>query len=94
MTSSASCVTRELRIENVRGLHARASAKFVQTAVPFKAEISVTKDGVTVSARSIMGLLTLAAAQGTTILIDAEGPDALEAVEALTKLVAGKFGEE
>jgi phosphocarrier protein HPr len=94
MNSSASRVTRELRIENVRGLHARASAKFVQTAVPFKAEISVSKDGVTVSARSIMGLLTLAAAQGTTILIDAEGPDATEAVEALTKLVAGKFGEE
>jgi phosphocarrier protein HPr len=94
MSTGASRVTRELKIENVRGLHARASAKFVQTVVPFKSEIAVSKDGMTVSARSIMGLLTLAAAQGTTILIDAEGPDAVEAVDALIKLVAGKFGEE
>jgi phosphocarrier protein len=94
MNTVPSRVTREVKIENVRGLHARASAKFVQATVAFKSEIAVSKDGITVSARSIMGLLTLAAAQGTTILIDAEGPDAVEAVETLAKLVAAKFGEE
>lgn len=94
MSGSPSRITRELPIENARGLHARASAKFVQTATPFKAEISVSKDGLTVSARSIMGLLTLAAAQGTTILVEAEGIDAAEAMEALATLVANKFGEE
>ena len=81
-------------IINQRGLHARASAKFVQTASQFAAEISVEKDGVKVGGASIMGLMMLAASLGTTIRISATGADAEEAVAALVQLVGNKFGEE
>jgi phosphocarrier protein len=79
---------------NTRGLHARASAKFVKTASAFESEIRVTRDGTTVDARSIMGLLMLGAGIGCSIDIEAEGPDAEAAIEALTDLVARKFDEE
>lgn len=79
---------------NTRGLHARASAKFVKLASSFEAEIQVTRDGVTVDARSIMGLLMLGAGNGCSIEITAEGSDAREAIDALNDLVARKFDED
>lgn len=78
---------------NTRGLHARASAKFVKTASGFESEIKVTRDGTTVDARSIMGLLMLGAGIGCSIDIEADGPDAQEAVDALLDLVDRKFDE-
>jgi phosphocarrier protein len=81
-------------IRNKRGLHARASAKFVTIAAGFTAEIEVCKDGSGVNGTSIMGLMMLAAAQGDDIHISASGPDAEAAVAALVKLVEDKFGEE
>ncbi|WP_295184881.1 HPr family phosphocarrier protein [uncultured Brevundimonas sp.] len=87
-------VTATLNICNTRGLHARASAKFVKLASSFESEIHVTRDGVTVDARSIMGLLMLGAGIGCSIDVSAEGPDAQEAMEALTDLVARKFDED
>jgi len=83
----------EVTIVNKRGLHARASAVFAKTAEQFDAEVSVTKDGQTVSGGSIMGLLMLGASPGSTILIETEGPDAEEALEALTALVEAGFNE-
>ena len=85
---------RVLEIVNKKGLHARASAKFVKLASGFDSEIQVTRDGVTVDARSIMGLLMLGAGIGCSIDVSAEGPDAEEAMEALTDLVARKFDED
>lgn len=82
------------RIINKRGLHARASAKLVEAAARFKSQISVTKDGQSVDARSIMGLMMLAASLGCEIGIIAEGPDADEALVAILALVEAKFGEE
>ena len=79
---------------NTRGLHARASAKFVKLASSFEAEIQVTRDGVTVDARSIMGLLMLGAGNGCSIEITAEGSDARDAIDALNDLVARKFDED
>jgi phosphocarrier protein len=84
----------ELLIRNKKGLHARASAKFVKCAEAFNASIRVTRDGQTVGGSSIMGLMMLAAGQGTTISIEAEGPEAAEALTALTALVEDGFGEE
>jgi phosphocarrier protein HPr len=85
---------RKVEICNERGLHARASAKFVKTAAGFDAEVTVTKDGHTVDARSIMGLMMLAAGPGAEIEIVAEGPDAEEAAKALSDLVSCRFDEE
>ncbi len=79
---------------NTRGLHARASAKFVKLASTFDAEVHVTRDGVTVNALSIMGLLMLGAGNGCTIDISAEGAEAADAVAALAELVARKFDED
>ena len=87
-------VSRELQIINKRGLHARASAKFVQTVERFYAEVWVTKGGETVGGTSIMGLMMLSAGPGTTIVVSAIGPDAQAAIDALTELVASKFNEE
>lgn len=78
---------------NQRGLHARASAKFVKLASGFQSEIRVTRDGVTVNALSIMGLLMLGAGNGCEVHIEAEGPDAAAAVAALADLVERKFDE-
>ncbi|MDO9473067.1 MAG: HPr family phosphocarrier protein [Caulobacter sp.] len=85
---------RTVEIVNERGLHARASAKFVKLAASFDAEVSVSRDGSTVDARSIMGLMMLAAGIGSTIEISAEGEEAEAALEALCTLVANRFDEE
>lgn len=87
-------LSRELLIINKRGLHARASAKFVQTVDGFDARITVSRDGMTVGGTSIMGLMMLAASPGSTILVTAEGPDAEVALDALDALIAARFGEE
>jgi phosphocarrier protein HPr len=86
--------SRTVEIINKRGLHARASAKFVKTASGFDAEVRVSKDGQTVDARSIMGLMMLAAGPGCCIDIEAEGAEAEAAVDALEQLVAAKFDED
>jgi len=83
-----------VEIINERGLHARASAKFVKLASTFDAEVHVSRDGSTVDARSIMGLMMLAAGIGSTIEITAEGAEAEAALEALCELVANRFDEE
>ena len=85
---------RTVEILNKRGLHARASAKFVKLASSFEAEVQVSKDGQSVDARSIMGLMMLAAGPGSTIHIAAEGDQADEALEALCALVAARFDED
>jgi phosphocarrier protein HPr len=85
---------REVEIVNARGLHARASAKFVKCAEQFDADISVSRDGQSVPATSIMGLMMLAAQMGSTILIEASGRDAEPALDALASLVASRFGED
>jgi len=85
---------RKVRLSNARGLHARASAKFVRLAGDFDAEITVEKDGLSVCGTSIMGLMLLAAAQGDRLTISARGRDAEAALEALGKLVDGRFEEE
>jgi len=85
---------RVVNICNERGLHARASAKFVKLAASFDAEVSVTRDDQTVDARSIMGLMMLAAGPGCDIEIEAVGPEASEAVVALADLVEARFDEE
>lgn len=82
-----------LTIENRLGLHARAAVLLVQTANRYEAEVSIAKDGQSVSGRSIMGVMTLAAAQGNTIEIVTSGPQAPEALEAIRELVAAKFNE-
>ena len=87
-------VVREVDIVDKKGLHARASAKFVQTAEQFDAAITVTRGHETVGGTSIMGLMMLAAGPGATIIIKATGKDAAAAVETLYQLVAGGFGEE
>jgi len=84
----------DLPILNRRGLHARASAKFVQCADSFEARITVSKDQNTVGGTSIMGLMMLAAGIGSSIRVTAEGPQAREALDAIARLVADKFGEE
>ncbi|NWH07086.1 MAG: HPr family phosphocarrier protein [Alphaproteobacteria bacterium] len=88
-----SSVSRELAIINSRGLHARASAKFVRLASSFSSEITVSKDGISVNARSMLGLLTLGAAAGTAVTVSASGADADAALAALADLVAARFGE-
>lgn len=85
---------RVLKVCNKRGLHARAAHKFVLAAERFDAEITVTKDGSSVGGTSIMGLLMLAASMGSEIMVSASGPDADAALDAIARLVEGKFGEE
>jgi phosphocarrier protein HPr len=87
-------MAREMPIINRKGLHARASAKFVQCCEKFEAEVFVTRCGETVGGTSIMGLLTLAAAQNTTITVSAQGPQAAAALEAIAELLANRFGED
>jgi phosphocarrier protein HPr len=91
---SRNAISRDLLIINQRGLHARASAKFVQLAAGFQADIEVEKDGVSVGGTSIMGLMMLAASPGCTIHVTATGPEASQALTALTELVSSRFGEE
>jgi phosphocarrier protein HPr len=87
-------VVRKLTICNRKGLHARASAKFVQTVEKFDADVRVMRNGETVGGTSIMGLMMLAAASGTSIIVEATGKEAMEVVEALTTLVNSRFGED
>jgi phosphocarrier protein len=93
-TSMSGTLVRELPILNKRGLHARASAKFVQTAEKFDAELTVTRNGESVGGTSIMGLMMLSAGIGTSITVSATGREAQAALDAITELVANKFGEE
>ena len=86
--------TRQLRIVNKKGLHARASAKFVECVEGYDAQAEVTKDGMTVSGDSIMGLLMLGASRGTSIDVSTSGTQAQELADALELLVANRFGEE
>jgi len=83
-----------VEVTNERGLHARASAKFVKLAATFDAEVTVSREGATVDARSIMGLMMLAAGPGSQIVIHAEGAEADAAVDALAELVANRFEED
>lgn len=87
-------LSRELLIINKRGLHARASAKFVQTVDGFDATVTVSKDGMTVGGTSIMGLMMLAASPGCTIHVTTSGNQAAEVLEALDQLIQNRFGEE
>ena len=84
---------REAEIVNKLGLHARASAKLTQTATAFAAEIWLERNNRRVNAKSIMGVMMLAAGKGSTVMVDAEGADADAAIEAILALIAGKFGE-
>ena len=87
-------ISRELLIINKRGLHARASAKFVQLVEKFSAEVWVTRGSETVGGTSIMGLMMLAAGPGTTVTVSATGPEAQAALDAIAALIADKFNEE
>ncbi|MGS1094239.1 HPr family phosphocarrier protein [Aquamicrobium terrae] len=87
-------LAREVEIVNQRGLHARASAKFVQMVSGFDAVVSVEKDGMRVGGTSIMGLMMLAASPGCSIRVLASGPDAEAALDALVELISNRFGEE
>ena len=90
----ADAISRELLIINKRGLHARASAKFVQMVEKFNAEVWVTRGNETGGGTSIMGFMMLAAGPGTTVTVSAKGPEAEAAVDAIAALVADKFNEE
>lgn len=89
-----SLVIRDFTIFNKRGLHARASAKFVQTVDSFEAEVEVEKDGVAVGGNSIMGLMMLAASPGCCITVRARGKQAMDVIAALGELINSRFGEE
>lgn len=86
--------TTTAKIVNKRGMHARASAKFVEMACKFQCEITVSREGNSVSGRSIMGLMMLGAPQGSELMIAADGPDSTEALAALTSLIAAGFHED
>ena len=94
MADGGEPLQRVLTIVNTKGLHARASAKFVQCAAKFDARVMVSKDGSSVSATSIMGLMMLGAGIGSDVVITADGRQATEALDALEALVASKFGED
>lgn len=87
-------LTRTVRICNARGLHARASAKLVKLASGFDADLHIGKDGQSVDARSIMGLLMLGAGIGSDVVIQAEGPEAQAALDAVVALIESRFDEE
>ena len=92
--STAAAARRTIEVVNARGLHARASAKFVKAAAQYDAEVRVTREGTTVDAQSIMGLMMLGAGPGCRIEISAEGAEAEMAVDGLCQLVADRFDEE
>jgi len=87
-------IRRVLEIVNKKGLHARASARFVQTVEKFDAQVTVTRGSETVGGTSIMGLMMLSAATGTEIVVEAKGKQAAEAMDAIVELVTSGFGEE
>jgi len=84
---------REIEITNKLGLHARAAAKLTQLAGKFAADVWVTRDGRRVNAKSIMGVMMLAAANGATVVVETNGPDEAEAMAALVGLISDRFGE-
>ncbi|MBU4531749.1 MAG: HPr family phosphocarrier protein [Hoeflea sp.] len=94
MMVDATVKSRSFEIVNKRGLHARASARFVQTVEGYDARVRVTREGSTVGGTSIMGLMMLAASTGCSIHVEAEGHQADEVLDALAVLIAGKFGED
>lgn len=85
---------KSFTIKNLLGMHARAAAAFVKTANRFQSDVLISKDRQTVNGKSIMGVLMLAAAKGSRVVVRAEGEDAEEAMQALTELIENKFGEE
>jgi phosphocarrier protein len=87
-------IHREVTVRNRLGLHARAAARFVHAANGFKSRVTVSREGRTMDGKSILGILLLAASQGSHLEVSAEGVDEAEAVEALAALVEGGFGEE
>ena len=93
-SESASKLSRELTIVNRLGMHARPSAMFVKTASKFRAEVWVEKDGERVNGKSIMGLMMLAAGQGSKLLVSCEGADAEKALAEIEAIIAGKFNED
>jgi phosphocarrier protein len=86
-------VERDLQILNKNGLHARPAAEIVKTAAKYKSEITISREELEVNGKSIMGVMMLAAEQGSMLKVKAEGPDAEQAVAAIAELVARKFGE-
>lgn len=93
-TSSGDMHVAEVLICNRKGLHARASAKFVKCAERFDAEVSVVRDGQSVGGTSIMGLMMLAARKGDTVVVQAQGPESRQALDALIELIGSRFGED
>jgi phosphocarrier protein len=93
-TEFAGTFSREMQIVNRKGLHARATAKFVQCVDRFDADVTVTRCGETVGGDSIMGILTLGAGLGSTITVSASGAEAQEALDALAALISDRFGED
>jgi phosphocarrier protein HPr len=91
---SENSVEQKLQITNELGMHARAATKFVQTANKFQSAVAVEKDGQSVNGKSIMGVLMLVAAKGSSIMVRCTGPDAQQAMTALAQLVKDKFGED
>ena len=94
VVESAMAVERQIMIVNKLGMHARPASLFVQTACRFAADVKVKKDKQVIDGKSILGLLMLAAAQGTYLTVSAHGSDAVEAMDAIERLISGKFGEE
>ncbi|HVK95245.1 MAG TPA: HPr family phosphocarrier protein [Noviherbaspirillum sp.] len=86
-------IQQEIEIVNKLGLHARASAKLTQLAAKFKSEVWITRNARRVNAKSIMGVMMLAAGKGAKVTLEAEGTDEKECFDALTELIQGKFGE-
>ena len=93
-SSPDGAITRVMKIVNEKGLHARASAKFVQLVEKYDAKVTVSRAGESAGGDSIMGLMMLAAGIGTSIEVSATGPQAAQVVDALDALVSGRFGEE
>jgi phosphocarrier protein HPr len=87
-------ISRDFTISNRLGLHARPSAQLTQTASRFAAEVHIARNGRRVNAKSIMGVMMLAAGQGATVTVEAQGEDAEQAVQAIGELIGGGFGEE
>ncbi|MCA3212847.1 MAG: HPr family phosphocarrier protein [Betaproteobacteria bacterium] len=87
-------ISREFSISNKLGLHARPSAQLTQVASRFEAEVHIAKGGRRVNAKSIMGVMMLAAGQGSVVVVDADGPDEDEAIEAVGRLIRSGFGED
>jgi phosphocarrier protein len=86
-------ISKEFRINNKLGLHARPSAQLTQVAGRFASEVYIAKNGRRVNAKSIMGVMMLAAGPGSTVTVDAEGPDEQQAIDAIGALIASRFGE-